>query len=467
MTLGPDEYWAYGGDFGDMPNDKDFCINGLVGPDRVPHPHYYEVGKVYQYVQFAREETAPGRIRVRNRYDFLNLDAFDWACRVRVDGQSWLQGNLRAPSVAPGGEGEFDLSFLPVFPDDGTEIAVEVEACLREDTLWAPAGFAVAREQFVWREPAFPALTPAEAGDDAGESSRGGRTGALTVDAAGEQVRVNGDAFQVVIDAATGALQGFSVRGEELLREPLEPYFWKPANRNQASNKYAQRLGPWREAAADRRLVHMHSGVEDGLAIARFRFELPVGDKVAGYTLRYAIDSAGRVQVEADYAPPAGFAMPLLPKFGMRMGIPPQFDTVTWHGRGPQENYWDRKSGAFLGRYQLPLAEFWTNYIYPQDNGARTDVRSMTFTGPDGDGLEIRGLQPLTIRAWPFTEADLEQAAHPQDLPRRDFIHVNVDLRVHGVGGDNSWGKRTMATYTIPGNQPLRYGFIIAPLSAP
>jgi beta-galactosidase len=451
LSLRDGEYWAYGGDFGDQPNDADFCINGLVGPDRVPHPHYHEVGKVYQYVHFTRNEIAPSQILIRNRYDFLSLDAFAWGYRVLVDGRVREEGDLPAPAVAPGEELVLDVGFRRPLPEGGSEVLLEIEVRLADETLWAPARHIVAREQFVLREPTF---TPVTAED-----------GALTVDD-GEAgvVRVAGDGFAVALDAATGALTSWKIRGDELLREPLEPSFWKPANRNQASNRYAQRLGAWRDAAAQRRLTRSDARLEEGLAVVSFGFALPVADAVAAYDLTYRINARGEIQVEADYQPPAGARMPLMPKFGVCLGIPAGFDDLAWHGRGPHENYWDRRTSAFLGRYQLPLNQFWTDYIHPQDNGARTDVRSITFAGVDGAGIRVRGLQPLTVRAWPYTEADLEGAAHPQDLPRRAFIHLNLDLRVHGVGGDNSWGKRTMDKYTIPGDQPMHYGFVMSPV---
>ena len=449
LSLMDDEFWAYGGDFGDQPNDGDFCINGLVAPDRTPNPHYYEVGKVYQYVQFKRDESAPNRILVRNRYDFLSLDAFDWGYRILVDGRVWDQGGLEAPDSAPGAEAPLELDDPGALPEDGSEIVLEVEVRLPRDTMWAPAGFVVAREQFVLREPVFEGIQSVE--------------GSLSVQAGDGAVRVAGDGFAAVMDASDGSLTSWVVRGQELLTRPLEPYFWKPANRNQASNRYEERLGAWREAAAQRRLTRMDARMEDGLARVEFHFDLPVGGANAIFRLSYRVNARAEIEVQAEYQPPEGVRMPLMPKFGMRMGIPAGFDSLAWYGRGPHENYWDRKSSAFLGRYQAPLELFWTNYIYPQDNGARTDVRSIALTGPHGEGIHVRGLQPLTVRAWPYTEADLEQAAHPQDLPRRDFIQLNLDLLVHGVGGDNSWGKRTMEKYTIPGDRPLRYGFVAAP----
>ena len=143
------------------------------------------------------------------------------------------------------------------------------------------------------------------------------------------------------------------------------------------------------------------------------------------------------------------------------MGLPDGWRKITYYGRGPWENYWDRKTGAFFGVYSMPLEDYWVHYIYPQDNGNRCDVRWWQATDTDGNGMRIEGMQGLSVRAWPYTEEDIETNRLAYELPRRDFINVNVDWKLHGVGGDNSWGKRTMDKYTLPGEKPYHYGFLL------
>ena len=449
LSLDEDEYFAYGGEFGDVPNNMDFCINGMVGPDRVPNPHYYEVRKVYQYVWMRGVDPASGRINVMNHYDFLNTAAFDWDWKLLEDGRVVARGTMPPVDLAPGAQKEIIVP-IPDLPAGDSELILQVEVKLRRDELWAPAGWAVAAEQFIVRESPFSKLRP-------------GYDAALHVEEGNNSITVRGSEFNLTWDRTNGALTGFEYRGWPLLKQTQEPYFWKPTNRNQSRNQYEQRLGPWREAAAQRRLRETTVVTDDrtGNVTVQFEFGLPVAD--ADYTLTYMVNTLGHVSVEADYKPNAAEA-PKMPKFGVRLGIPEEFDRITWYGRGPWENYWDRKTGAFLGVYSAMLDDYWTNYIYPQDNGNREDIRWWQATDSHGNGVRIEGMQELSIRAWPFTEADIMGVRLPQHLPRRDFINVNVDLRVYGVGGDNSWGARTMDKYTLPGEVPYAYGFILKPV---
>jgi beta-galactosidase len=244
----------------------------------------------------------------------------------------------------------------------------------------------------------------------------------------------------------------------ELLRGPLGPYFWKPANDNQKRNNYNRRLGLWRTAAAHRVVKRIEATQQGGLVLVHCLMDLP--DIGAEYTLDYTINGQGRIQVQAEYQPQKA-SIPLMPKFGMRVQLQDRFADIAWYGRGPVENYPDRKSGALVGLYESKLAHFVTDYVAPQDNANRCDVRWFTLTDPNGHRIQVTGLQNLCFRAWPYTEADLEKAQHPYELPAGDLINLNIDLNIHGVGGNDSWGARTLDEYTIDGSKPYRYGFIL------
>ena len=156
-----------------------------------------------------------------------------------------------------------------------------------------------------------------------------------------------------------------------------------------------------------------------------------------------------------------------MPKFGMRMRLPADYTNIRYYGRGPWENYPDRKQSALLGIYEMPLSDYETEYIHPQDNGNRCDVRWFEIkASPTGGGLErafrIDGCQPLCIRAWDYGEEDLETAKHPNEIRRGRFVNLNIDLNIHGVGGTDTWGKRTLPQYTIDGNKPHHYSFILS-----
>ena len=399
--------YLYGGDFGDKPNDGAFCINGLIAPDRTPHPHYYEVQHVYQPLQFVRE--ADGRIRIINHDCFTDPKEYD----ITYD--------------------TITVSF---------EKYLNVSARLKEDMPWAKKGFAVAMEQF--------------------QISKGLKSVRI-YDGIAPKVKETPDGIivstgnnTITIDK-TGALVSWMVDGTEILKAPLEPYFWKPENDNQHAAGFARRLGVWKDAAAQRTVRSIKTKKNANTVSVTVDCTLPVE---ADYTLTYEFYEKGEVRVEADYKPTAT-NIPLIPKFGMRMRIPADFTNIEYFGRGPWENYPDRKRSAFMGRYRMPLSEFETEYIHPQDNGCRTDVRWFNISNGKKT-LSVVGDQPLCIRAWDYGEEDLEGAAHPHEINRGRFVNLNIDLNVHGVGGIDTWGQRTLPQYTIDGNKPYHYAFMLS-----
>lgn len=396
--------FLYGGDFGDKPNDGPFCLNGLIAPDRKPHPHYYEVQYVYQPLSFEWDEET---YRIVNHDFFTDPD-------------------------------EYDISSSDVVY--GTETLRNIEARLREDKPWAKKGFVVAREQFVLQQWNFPTKLegkPAKVQQTDDGLKALTKHGEMTID-------------------KTGALCSWIVDGQEMLKAPLEPYFWKPENDNQHAAHFAERLAVWRDAAQNRIVKSIRTEKSENCVKVIAETQLPVG---ADLTLTYSINDEGKIMVDMDYKPTAT-DIPLIPKFGMRMRVPAGFNDITYYGRGPWENYPDRKRSAMIGYYEMPLSQFETEYIHPQDNGNRCDVRFLKLAS-DHSILSIKGCQPLCIRAWDYGEEDLEGAKHPNEIQRGRFVNLNIDLNIHGVGGIDTWGQRTLPQYTIDGNQPYHYAFIL------
>jgi beta-galactosidase len=443
LKLKDNEFWAYGGDFGDNPNDGIFCIKGLVASDRVPNPHYYEVQKVYQSVVFQLDNTYPLVVKVTNHYDFLSLKEFDLLYEFTSNGEVVKSGKLNS-SILPGNSGTITIPIPSTLATNTGEICLNLYVHLKKPTLWAKAGYCVAREQFVIKPFQFKKIEAA------------GKT--LNVKESADEISIHGDSLNIVLSKSSGALKSWRKNNSELLKGVLEPYFWKPPNDNQRQAGYIQNQGKWKNVAANRVVENVDIKKEDGNVAVTFRMNFP--DIGATYTLKYTVNGKGRIQVEANYQPQKE-SIPLIPKFGMRMQIPDKYIGVGWYGRGPFENYPDRKTAALRGIYGLVLKEFVTNYAVPQDNANRCDVIWFSFTDQRGYAISIIGLQPLCFRAWPYSEDDLEKAKHPFDLPKRDFINVNIDLNIHGVGGDDSWGAPTMEKYTNSGNKPYSYGFIL------
>ncbi|MCQ2197454.1 MAG: beta-galactosidase [Bacteroidaceae bacterium] len=404
-----DEFWAYGGDFGDKPNDDCFLINGLVGPDRKPNPHFYEVQYVYQPIHFSYEK---GEVKKWSVDPFVNVDDFDYQ-----------MVSYRYP---------------------GTDSLMLVQALLRNDTEWGKKGMVVAHEQFVIEEAAYPTGI---------EKSK--KTPKVTAN--DTEISIATSTGSVTIDAKNGALRQIVADGENLLAQPLEPYFWKPENDNQWKAGFRERTSVWMTCAEQRTLKDMKIAKGKGMATFTFAFSLPVG---ADYSLTYIINNEGQLLVKAAYKPLQD-DIPLIPKFGMRTAIASADNLVGWYGRGPEENYPDRKLSQHLGMNFKKLSEFETEYIRPQDNGYRCDTRFIELNTAHHK-LYIRGLQPLCFNAHDYADEELDKyLRHPQDVSRDGLMHLNIDLNVHGVGGINAWGGRTFPQYTLPGNKAYEYGFII------
>ncbi|NJO88065.1 MAG: hypothetical protein HC831_03185 [Chloroflexia bacterium] len=198
------------------------------------------------------------------------------------------------------------------------------------------------------------------------------------VNETGSSISVQTDSVKFNFDKKNGALTSWKANDKELLMGSLEPYFWKPTNDNQKRNDYEQRLGKWKSAAATRQVENVQIQKLQGLTIITFDMNLP--DIGASYKLTYTVNGMGKLQVEASYIPKSD-DIPLIPKFGMRMRLPSGLNTVDWYGRGPCENYPDRKTGYLVGLYELKLENFITNYVAPQDNSNRCDVRWFAFSG--------------------------------------------------------------------------------------
>jgi beta-galactosidase len=278
-----------------------------------------------------------------------------------------------------------------------------------------------------------------------------------------DRFAITGDGFSAAVARANGALISYQVDGVELLTGPLLPSFWKAPNDNQMRSRYVQQVRPWRDAVAGAKLVEIKASEAAGAVQVVAAFKLPVGG--SDYRLTYRVGHAGQIGVEASYTPGQG-SLPLLPRFGVTWAMPQQYSEVAWYGRGPQETYWDRQTGGEISIYKNTVDEWVFPYVRPQDTGNRTDVRWMTLTNKEGLGVKVTGAVPLSVSAWPFTIADVEAAMHPYELPRREFNTVFVDYRLHGVGGDNSWGALTHPEYTLPGDKPYGFSFTISPVRA-
>jgi beta-galactosidase len=431
------EFWAYGGDYGDNPNDGNFCCNGLVQPDRRPNPSLYEVKKVYQRISVVPVELSSGTVKIRNEYDFTDLDFVNILWELTEDGKTIQKGTLPRLSLAPGKDKQINIPFEKPNLQPGAEYLLKISFALVDDAPWAERGHVVAWEQFQ-----IPFDTPQAPSPDIAAMPP------LKLRESAKALKVEGRDFELVVGKSSGAIESLRFGGEELIAEPLIPNFWRAPIDNDNGNRMPQRLGIWRRAGRDRKVGKVASE-QISPQVIRITTEavLPVAENWK-YTSIYTIFGSGDIIVAGNIEPGAELSRDL-PRLGMQMAIPGQFNTMSWFGRGPHETYWDRKTGSAVGLYSGPVEEQFHLYVRPQETGNKTDVRWLALTNKEGAGLLAVGMPLLSASAWPFTMDDLEKAEHINELPRRETITVNLDYKQMGVGGDDSWGARPHREYTL------------------
>ncbi len=446
-------FWAYGGDYGDKPNDANFNINGFILPDRKPQPAYYEVKHVYQYVDFRAMDLSKGQVGIHNGYYHTSLSGYSVRWELTRDGKVIQSGVIDTLSTPAGG---WTRLSLPIHQPDlapGREYWLNLSVHLKEGQFWAKKGFMVAWDQF--RMPW--ATAPAPMADLGGMSP-------VSVDQSGGSVIVSGDGFKVSVNKGDGSLSGYNWKGHELISGALQPNYWRAPTDNDIAG-FRGSLNAWKQAGPGRKVSGVSVTQPDPkMAVITVKGTLPVGEST--WKTVYTVYGNGAVKVSQDLDP-IGNVPPDIPKVGAELRIPAEYGTMSWYGRGPWANYMDKKSGADVGTYSGPVDSLWTDYVRPQENGNRCDVRWVAFTNKEGEGLLAVGDPTLSVSAWPYSLEDLEKATHIDDLPNRDYLTVNLDYKQMGVGGVNTWTPkaRPEPQYRLPGDRDYHYTFYLQPYS--
>lgn len=462
-------FWAYGGDFGEegMPSDGNFCINGLVAPDRVGHPSLNEVKKVYQYIDFEPIDLAGGLIRVLNKYEFTSLSDFTITWEVLNDGGMIGSGTLPTLNLKPGESIVTGIPFGTIEPVPGAEYFLNIRASRNDEWTIVPAGHIYATEQFK-----LP-MTAVATGTKKPELTL------LVTGSEGDNIMVRGETFSVGLNALTGNLVSLVAGGTELVKSGLKPDFWRSPTDNDYGNNMPRRSGVWKEAG-DRVTVKRARIDKPGMGVVKVIFEREIpsaeGVKIAGLTTIYTIYSTGDIYVSNAFNRISA-EVPETPRIGMQMQLPAQYMNLTWFGRGPHENYNDRYTSADVGLYESTVADQYVPYIRPQENGYKTDTRWLTLTDEKGVGLLIAGDPVISFAALNFEHNDFESPGklagyrrdaksanvHTSDISPKDLVNLNIDLGQMGVGGDNSWGAMTHPQYRFT-EQKYSYSFRIRPI---
>ena len=436
-------YWTYNGKMGsykwleDKKGELNTGTDGLISANGIPKPQAYEVKKVYQYIQFSAKDLGKGIISIKNRYDFTNLDEYAFIWEIYKNGEKISTGDFNIDLI-PHEEKEIRLS-LPVIPEDGNEYFLNLYAHTRVATDLVPAGYEVAREQMQLNKSSFfTSLPPC--------------SGKLSYETKDNILSFQSGAVSGKIDLKKGILFDYMINGKQPIRQYPEPAFWRAPIDNDFGNKMPVLAGVWRTAHVNRyvKKVTIGENNEKGLSV---RVDWVLSDIQVPYTMEYLVRDNGTVIVTGSIDL-TGTKLPELPRFGMRMELHQPYENLTYYGRGPFENYIDRYSGAFIGRYEDKVENQFYWYIRPQETGNKTDVRWLTLLDSGGLGVKITGLQPISFSALHFSPEDLDpgltrKLQHTIDIVPQKNIFLHVDLKQRGLGGDNSWGMYPHNEYRL------------------
>jgi len=464
-------YWAYGGDYGEegIPSDGNFCINGLTWPDRTGKPGLSEVKKVYQYIGFEPVDLKTGRIRVINKYDFITLADFNILWTVYSDGIAVKSGKLAFPHLLPHHDTVAAVAFGDIEPAPGTEYFLNLMATRSDEWNLIPPDHIYAAEQF---------RLPVE-----GKPLFGKKEELLVLQTKTEDkiFVVNGEGFTVRFDLEKGRMASFSSGDRELLIQGPEPDFWRAPTDNDYGYGMDVKLGVWKKAGekAAVRKVNITQPEMDRVIVA-MEYDIPGsgGEKIGGYVSTFTVLGSADVIVKNQFSK-VSEKIPEIPRMGMQMRIPEIYSNLRWFGRGPHENYCDRKTSAFTGLYESSVDDQYVPYIRPQENGYRTDTRWLTLTDEDGNGLLVSGLPMICFAALRNIHDDFESPGrlsqyrrdaktantHTNDVNPRDFINLNVDYGQMGVGGDDSWGAEIHPKYRLM-DRKYEYSFRMRPVKS-
>ena len=421
-------YWKYGGDFEPEweKQDGNFLINGVVFPDGTPKPAMYTCKYIYQPVEFAMVDADLYKISLKNRNFHMTTADYAYSWEIKDEKGVLQKGVFLAPVLAPGESAELVIPAKKITYKPGKAYMLEVYACETKELPYASAGHVNSSEQFVLSEmPVQLAVAK-------------GKAPVVTED--DKKVSVKAGKVTVSVDKVSGYLSGYHDGSRQLVAEPFAPNFWRAALDNDWRGwKPGVYLSDWKTAPEylAAATADVKTAVEGNVAVINVTRDIHNGKALLGLT--YSVYPDGKVKVSYDLKIGENTPEPL------RVGLQGQIagvDKVTYFGRGPQENYSDRNDGIFLGTWTSSVADMMMQYVFPQENGNRTDVRWIRLSDAKGKGLKVTGEQPLSVSVWNTTQDELDKAKHIGEAKMLEgSVVLNVDLVQTGVGGTDSWSQ--------------------------
>ena len=452
--------YAYGGDFNRFDaSDQNFCDNGLISPDRVPNPHMYEVGYFYQNIWTSPVDIKKGEVSIFNEYFFRDLSAYYLEWQLLKDGKVMRSGRVENLDVAPQQTAQIKL------PIGNTcqcaEWLLNVAYKLKNTEGLLPAGHTVAKQQLVvnpYKQPSMELKNQAKSNLDIVEPT--------LVENDMRYLIVDGEHFRIEFDKMNGYLSKYQVNGLDLMKEDsyLKPNFWRAPTDNDFGARLNWKYAVWKNPTI--KLTSLQQRIVNQQAIIEADYELP--EVSAKLSLTYTINNEGAIKVTQKMTTDKEAKVANMFRFGMQMQMPRSFDKVEYYGRGPVENYIDRKANADLGIYRQSVAEQFYTYIRPQETGTKSDLRWWKTLNMAGRGIQVVASKPFSASALHYTIESLDEGlykkqGHSQEVEEADMTNFCFDLIQAGLGCEDSWGRIARPEYQVPYGD-YEFTFILMPM---
>ena len=452
--------YAYGGDFNRFDaSDLNFCDNGLISPDRVPNPHMYEVGYFYQNIWTNPADIKNGEISIFNEYFFRNLSAYYLEWQLLKNGKIMRSGRVEDLNVGPQQTAKIKLPIGNIC--SCSEWLLNVAYKLKNTEGLLTAGHTVAKQQLVlnpYKAPNMELKNQTKSNQDIVEPTLKENDQRYLI--------VNGENFRIEFDKTNGYLSKYQINGLDMIKEGsyLQPNFWRAPTDNDFGAYLQIRYAVWKNPKI--KLVSMQQYMANQQAIIEASYELP--EVSAKLNLTYAINNEGAIKVTQKMTADKNAKVANLFRFGMQMQMPRSFDKVEYYGRGPVENYIDRKANADLGIYRQSVAEQFYSYIRPQETGTKSDLRWWKTLNAAGRGIQVVAAEPFSASALHYTiesldEGTYKQQGHSPEVDEADLTNFCFDLIQAGLGCEDSWGRITRPEYQVPYGD-YEFTFILKPM---
>jgi beta-galactosidase/beta-glucuronidase len=439
--------FLYGGDFGDQPNDGNFCINGLVDPDRNPHPGLEELKYWQQPVQIKAVDLDKGLLVVENRYAFLSLGHLRLHYSLKTEDNCLVEGEIDLPKIPAGHAAEISSPDLKPFAKQATLLLFEAEFTLKEATPWASAGHVIARNQHSLHPHAVK------------KAQKASSLASFSLATSPAELKLSAANQRFLLDRTTGWITSWQIAGQETFATPLALNIWRAPTDNDVHIAKEWIVDGFDRSASHLETLSWEKTPTGVLVNAKGTLGAAGLKPHSAYQIRYHFRSDGTLKLELVFT--ALRLQTRLPRLGFAAQLAQPFAQVTWFGRGPHESYPDRKESAFYGRYTLPTRDLFHNYIRPQENGNRSDVTWACFTDPNHPGFMLQGSPIFNFNAQFVSLESLTKARHPSELKWETTPTLYVDVAQTGLGS-NSCGPDTLSKYQLTPEQ-VEFSVILSP----